>query len=125
MALTESGTPRKILIVEDEESVRQALTKIFENYGHKVFAARDGQEGLKVYGQQGDFDIVFTDLSLPGISGWEVAESIKGRDPRMPVVILSGWDIPEGEKRAEKVERVLNKPVKIKDMLKAVKDFCG
>ena len=49
MALTEGVIPKKILIVEDEESVRQALTKIFENYGHKVTAARDGQEGLKIY----------------------------------------------------------------------------
>ena len=125
MALTEGVIPKKILIVEDEESVRQALTKIFENYGHKVTAARDGQEGLKIYGQQGDFDIVFTDLSLPGISGWEVADAIKSKDPKVPVVILSGWEVPESDERIGKVERVLNKPVKIKDMMKAVKDLCG
>ena len=106
-------------------SPRQALTKIFENYGHKVTAARDGQEGLKIYGQQGDFDIVFTDLSLPGISGWEVADAIKSKDPKVPVVILSGWEVPESDERIGKVERVLNKPVKIKDMMKAVKDLCG
>ncbi len=109
----------KVLIVEDEESVRQALVKILENFGHKVLAAADANEGLEKF--KDGADIVFTDLGLPGPSGWDLARAIKEKDPKVPVVLLSGWDV-ETEDNSLKllVEKVLPKPVKIKEMLDTI-----
>ncbi len=71
-------------------------------------------------------DIVLTDLSLPGMSGWELADAIKGRNPGIPVILLSGWDIdPEDAKIHKNVEMILSKPVKIKDMLAAITELAA
>jgi len=113
-----------ILIVEDEESVRHALSKILENYGYAVTCAADAEAGIKAFDAVAGLDIVFTDLSLPGMSGWELADAIKERAPKIPVILLSGWDIdPEDVKKHKSVETILSKPVKIKDMLAAITEL--
>ncbi|MGA2191976.1 MAG: response regulator [Nitrospirota bacterium] len=114
----------KILIIEDEESVRLALSKILENFGYNIFTAADGPEGLELFVRQGDFDLVVTDLSLPGPSGWEVASSVKEREPKTPVILLSGWDVTDSELRSRgNIERVLSKPVKISSLLQAISEL--
>jgi len=116
----------KVLVVEDEDSVRQALTTILTSYGHKVTAASDVAEGLMLFDREGGFDIVFTDLSLPGPSGWELADEVKRRSPATPVVLLSGWDIHPEELAARKsVSLMLAKPVKIKEMIQAINNLVG
>lgn len=120
----DTKTGKKILIVEDEDSVRQALAKILENYGYLVTNAPDAESGLKAFDAEGGMDIVLTDLSLPGLSGWELADIIKERAPKIPVVLLSGWDIDERDVQKHKnVTLILSKPVKIKDMLAAIKSL--
>ena len=115
----------RILIVEDEEGVRQALAKIIESFSFKVVTAPDGDAALKLFDGQ-KFDIVLTDLSLPGLSGWDVAAEIKARDPKMPVVLLSGWDISDEDLKMHwQVEAVLSKPVKIKDLIKTINELCA
>jgi DNA-binding response OmpR family regulator len=117
-----TSTGIKILIVEDEDSVRHALSKILENYGYAVTGAHDAEAGLQAFDAGGGMDIVLTDLSLPGMSGWELADAIKERVPKTPVILLSGWDIhPDEVKKHESVTLILSKPVKIKDMLAAIK----
>lgn len=112
-------------MVEDEGSVRDALMKILSSYGHAVVGAGDGEGAIEEFGRRGDFQIVLTDLSLPGISGWELARAIKDRAPEVPVVLLSGWDVdPSGEEfRDSGVDRLLPKPVKIKEMLALVDEL--
>jgi two-component system capsular synthesis sensor histidine kinase RcsC len=75
--------------------------------------------------EEGGFDIVMTDLSLPGLSGWEVAKAVRAKGWGTPVVLLSGWDIPPGDKdlRESGVARLLPKPVKVKDMLAAINEL--
>jgi CheY-like chemotaxis protein len=123
----EAKPAASVLVVEDEDSARTAIQKILENYGHKVVGAADGPEALGLFKSHGGFDIVFTDLSLPGISGWEVASAIRELSPDTPVVILSGWDIDaEGEEmKRSGAARVLSKPVMVKEMLDAVRELAG
>ncbi len=109
----------KVLIVEDEESVRQALVKILENFGHTVLAAADAKEGIKKF--EGGVDIVITDLGLPGPSGWDLARAVKEKDPKVPVVLLSGWDVEMEDKSLKGlVDKILPKPLKIKEMLDVI-----
>jgi CheY-like chemotaxis protein len=114
----------RILVVEDESSVREAIFKILKNYGHEVVTAADGPSALKHF-EENSFDMVMTDLSLPGPSGWEVAKAIRKSSPKTPVVLLSGWDINPGDKEMQEsgVDRLLTKPVKVKDLLAVINEL--
>jgi len=113
--------------VEDEEGARSALTKILEAYGHSVTSAEDGETALELFGSEGGFDIVLTDLTLPGMSGWDVVERIKVLSPETPVIVLSGWDINKNDENITRsgVSMVMSKPVKVRDMLAAVDGLLG
>jgi len=65
-----------ILVTEDEEKVRSVLFDILTSHGHRVSAASQGSEGIELF-KNNDFDMVFTDLGMPGISGWQVAQEKK------------------------------------------------
>ena len=115
----------KILLVEDEQSVRDAVSKILAKYGYTVVAAEDGEKGLKHLDEHGGFDIVLTDLSLPGMSGWDVAVAVRQKSPATPVVLLSGWDIDGKDERIGQsgISCILAKPVRIKEMIKVVEEL--
>ena len=115
----------KILLVEDEQGVREAVSKILTKYGYTVVTAGDGEEGLKCFDDHGGFDIVFTDLSLPGLSGWDVAAAVRQKSPVTPVVLLSGWDIDDRDERIGQsgISGILAKPVRMKEMIKVVEEL--
>ena len=78
----------KILVIDDEKDVRELLGDILTDSGHETAIADSGSEGLKMF-QQGDFDLVFTDLGMPGMSGWQVAEAIKEINGKTPVALIT------------------------------------
>jgi signal transduction histidine kinase len=65
-----------ILVIEDEPTILDTMEKILTMAGHRVTLVQDGEQGISLF-RSGKFDIVFTDLGMPGLSGWEVAEAIK------------------------------------------------
>jgi len=82
--------PKKILIVDDEESIRTVLTFVFENAGYDVVAAANGDEGLeKVFAFRPD--LVILDLMMPNVDGWEVMRLLRAdaRTEKIPVVLLT------------------------------------
>jgi CheY-like chemotaxis protein len=58
--------------------------------GYRVTACADGQQGVARFDAEA-FDLVVTDLGMPGLSGWDVAAHVKGRSPHTPVVLVTGW----------------------------------
>jgi PleD family two-component response regulator len=66
----------RILVIDDEESVRSVLSQILSQVNHQVTVAKDGGEGLQLF-QEKEFDIVLTDLGMPDMSGWDVCKAIK------------------------------------------------
>lgn len=79
-----------VLVVDDEEEIRILLAEILKEADYKVILAKDGKEGIDKF-KQGDVDIVFTDLGMPEINGWQVAKEIKEINPITPVILISGW----------------------------------
>ena len=75
-----------VLIVDDEASVRFALSELLSERGHTVVTANSGAEAL---GKLEEADAVVTDLSMPGMSGLELLAKIASRDPSLPVVLLT------------------------------------
>jgi CheY-like chemotaxis protein len=101
----------KVLVVDDEPAVRTALSEILTAEGHEVAACADGPAALERSREEA-FDLVITDLSMPGMSGWEVAGCVKAERPETPVLLITGWgeQIDPAEARAKGVDAVLAKP---------------
>jgi CheY-like chemotaxis protein len=103
---------RKVLVVDDDPVVAKSFDRVLSGKGYAVITARSGQEALNKLEAE-DYDVVFTDIRMPGMSGLEMAEQVKQRRPWLPVVIVTGYGSPDNEARAEAagVSGFLRKPL--------------
>jgi CheY-like chemotaxis protein len=129
MQCSTAQTPQRslrILIVEDERDVQAMLEEVLTGSGHRVAAAPDGKAGLACFQSQ-PFDIVLTDLNMPGISGFALATEIKKIDRSMPVLLLTGWagEFEQAELTANGIDCIIKKPFFIADLLQALDDLCS
>jgi CheY-like chemotaxis protein len=81
--------PRKILLVDDEPSIRFLLTTVLEQAGYRVEAAEDGYAALRKI-QQALPDLVITDLRMPNMNGFELLSVLRTRFPKLPTIAISG-----------------------------------
>jgi len=105
-------TLRKVLVVDDDPVVARSFERVLKGKGYAVITARDGEEALRKLNNE-EYDTVFTDIRMPGMSGLEVAERVKARQPWLPVVIVTGYGSEENETRATAagVSGFLRKPL--------------
>ncbi|WP_321494567.1 response regulator [uncultured Desulfobacter sp.] len=78
-----------LLIIDDESSIRQCLSILFESKGYRVLTAENGQAGLDLFFRE-NVDVVITDLRMPVMDGLEVMRTIHKSDPDFPMVVISG-----------------------------------
>src|SRR5688572_753537 len=104
------GQPR-LLIVDDEDFVRDLLQEILEGEDCEVRVAASGSEALALF-REVQFDAVFTDVGMPGMSGWELAREIRHLNQHIPIAVITGWGeaVGSNEQRAAGVDWVLAKP---------------
>jgi len=104
----------RILVVDDEPSVRELLADVLEGEGYEVSLAADGSEALELFDAK-LFDAVFTDLGMPGMSGWELARAIRERNAGIPLAVVTGWGeaVGSSEQQEAKVDWVVTKPFSI------------
>ena len=102
----------RILVVDDEENVRELLADILESEGYHVELAASGREALEKFGDGAAFDALFTDLGMQGMSGWELAHAIRKLDEKIPVAVVTGWGeaVGSSERQAAQVDWVIAKP---------------
>jgi len=107
-----------VLIIDDQEEVREAMAALLRQVGHRVETAATGTEGLQRYRRE-RFDCVVTDMVMPGLGGLTVSRAIKDYDPDAYVVLLTGaeHDGAPGELRAAGVDRMLVKPLSRTEIL--------
>lgn len=105
-------TQRKVLVVDDDPVIAKSFDRVLSGKGYAVITARDGSEALRKLRDE-KYDVVFTDIKMPGMSGIEVAERIKATQPWLPVVIVTGYGTDQNEARAEAagVSGFLRKPL--------------
>jgi CheY-like chemotaxis protein len=103
---------RKVLIVDDDPVVRKSFDRVLSGKGYAVITAENGEEALHKLAEE-KYDAVYTDIRMPGMSGLEVAEEIKARQPWTPVVIITGYGTDDAEARAKAagVANFLHKPL--------------
>ena len=112
-----------ILVIEDEQDVCNLLSDVLTNGGHEVETAPNGSQGIEVF-EKREFDLVFTDLGMPGMSGWQVAEKVKSINGRVPVALITGWNVElkESELRERWVDLIIQKPFEIDQVLLLVQE---
>jgi signal transduction histidine kinase len=117
-----SVAPLRILVVDDEASVRSVVAEILGSEGHHVAQAASGPAGLAYLDAGERVDLVLTDLGMPGMTGWEVARGVKVRRPGVRVGLLTGWGERPVAKPEERVaaDFVLAKPVTVEALRAAV-----
>lgn len=87
-----SSTPQKILIADDEESVREAVAYALQQEGFEVVVAKDGSDAeSKLEGEQLDFDLLILDIMMPGRSGLDICREVRSRSP-VPIILLTAKD---------------------------------
>ena len=92
---------RKVLVVDDDAVVGKSFHRVLsENKGYVVTTVENAHEALKQMREQ-SFDVVFTDIKMPGMDGVELAERVKASQPWTPVVIITGYGTTENENRAK------------------------
>jgi CheY-like chemotaxis protein len=113
----ENTAQARILIVEDDDQNRKLFQFALTANGHMVKAAPNGAEGLTLFEQEA-FDLVITDLGMPGISGWEVAKGVKKLNPKIPVILLSGWASQHEKNKIKEsgIDYVLTKPCSLYEL---------
>jgi PAS domain S-box-containing protein len=109
-----SGGKERILLVEDEDTVRTVAAAILRRLGYEVFVANDGNQALALWDQSGSkFDLLLTDMVMPGgIGGMQLATRLRKTDPSLKVIVMSGYNeqIMGGETLRDAGFAFLSKP---------------
>lgn len=102
----------KVLVIDDDPVIGKSIDRVLSGKGWAVITAADGPEALTKLALE-DYDVVFTDIRMPGMDGVEVARRIKQTRPWLPVVIVTGYGSEENEARAKQagVDAFLRKPL--------------
>jgi CheY-like chemotaxis protein len=101
----------RVLVVDDEAPLREIIGEMLQREGHEVRLAEGGRQALELFDAE-SFDAVFTDIGMPGMNGWELARSIRARDGRVPIAVITGWGNAVGmqEQSEAGVNWVVTKP---------------
>jgi CheY-like chemotaxis protein/nitrogen-specific signal transduction histidine kinase len=109
--MTMQTSSLSVLVVDDEEVVRETLAEMLTDLDHKVVTADSGRDAVEKVTSD-DFDLVFTDLAMPEMDGWETAREIRKQKPQLPVVLVTGYGAtvqpPSGE--VDLVAGIIGKP---------------
>ena len=114
--------PLRILVVDDEEPIRKLVERVLRDAGHHTATAADGAEAIEIASHQDVFDVLVTDLMMPGIAGDELARRLRRDEPKIKVLYLTGHS---DRLFLEKVtlwrdEAFLEKPCSVKGLREAV-----
>jgi CheY-like chemotaxis protein len=114
--------PRTIVLVEDDDGIRETMAALLEDEGYKVMQAANGEEGLRALRTSADPCLVLLDLWMPVMNGWQMLEAMRDDAAlaRVPVVVISAaGDLPPPEGAAA----FLRKPIRLEVLLENVDQF--
>lgn len=127
----DSGRPLRLLCIDDEPNLRLLFTRCLPPFGHRVDVASTGREGIEAFttalAQHEPYDLVVTDLGMPGMDGHEVARQIKKHAPLTPVVMLTGWgaQLNDGTGAPTPADAVLGKPPNLQELITTIRRLAG
>ena len=110
----------RILVVDDEEEIREILAETLADFGYDVLTAASGGAALALLASDHNVAMVITDVRMPGISGLDLAEEVRRRWPEVKVALISGYFVPQ-----EASLRYLKKPFHMKELASLVRSELG
>ncbi|MRR38295.1 response regulator, partial [bacterium] len=122
----EASVPMRVLCIDDEPLLREILKQALESGGHKVDTAHDGRTGLEAFAEarrsSAPYELVVTDLGMPGMNGREVAKIVKSLSPDTLLIMLTGWGKMLDDSAEEPIcaDAVLSKPPRVQELLDTV-----
>lgn len=113
----------KVLIVDDEAQIVDLLSSMLSGADHSATGVSNGEEALELI-KKDSFDLIITDLGMPLVNGWQIAEAARQKKPPVPVILLTGWgpDYDGKDLKARGVDAVLCKPFKFDTLLSTITD---
>lgn len=119
----------RILVIDDQESIRRVVRRALEQDGHEVFDASDGEVGMEILESQ-SFDVVITDIFMPGQDGIVTLRQVRKRFPKVKVIVISGGDSTGMMDLREDAEllgavKSLQKPFNAREIMDVVKSVLG
>jgi CheY-like chemotaxis protein len=112
----------RILLVDNDSQVLSILGEMLKDAGHHVLPVPSGPEALRVF-IPGGFDLIITNVGMPEMSGWDVAERLRASDPQVPVIFITGWGLQEEDQARSRrlgISALLFKPVSPQDLHRTV-----
>ena len=121
----ENSQSMRILVIDDDDRVRNLLSSILLFAGHRVIEASDGESGLSYFGKGESIDLVMTDLGMPVKNGWEVAKWVKTNTSGIPVILITGWgaNLDEARVKESGVDLIIEKPFDLMAIMETVGHF--
>ncbi len=119
------GEPQRqgrILLIDNEPQVLAILCEMLIDAGHAVTPTAGGADAVGTYAP-GKFDLVVSNIGMPGVNGWQVAERVRAMDPNVPMIFVTGWGLTEKDRercRSLGVRHWLFKPVKPSELHRTV-----
>jgi CheY-like chemotaxis protein len=111
-----------ILIVDDEELIREVTRELLTNFGYNVRTAASGKEALEIYSREGaNIDLVLTDLVMPGMNGAALFAELRKIDPMVKVIMVSGYAAQRENDRLLQAAGCLTKPYTVDSLLGMVR----
>jgi PAS domain S-box-containing protein len=115
----------KILLVEDDEALRELIVETLRQWGYEVFEAGNGNDALGIARKRSDeIDLLLTDVVMPGMNGPQVAEKVAALNPGIKVLFMSGYaDLGPGQSDFfGKERRLLQKPYRLPDLARTIRE---
>jgi signal transduction histidine kinase/CheY-like chemotaxis protein len=117
------GRSEAVLVVEDDPATREGVRQVLESLDYRVQVAADGKEALEMYNSQGGFDLVVTDLVMPGVGGMALYKNLRQSDPNVRVIIMTGYPLGGGTRELLEEGKVfwIQKPLSSASLSAAVR----
>jgi two-component system response regulator ResD len=113
---------KKILVVDDESSIREALNKVLHAENYEVVSAQNGQDAIEKFGQE-KIDLLLLDLGLPVKDGWEMLEWLAGVNPLLPVIIITGRHAQRELAEKAGADALMDKPLNVPSLLQTIREL--
>jgi CheY-like chemotaxis protein len=115
-----------VLAIDDEAIILDLIVAMCQSLGFSVRTASSGEAGLQL-ARQHHFDLVLTDLAMPGLSGLEVARELHKAQPDLPVILVTGWQasLDQADLDRAGIEHVLSKPFRIEQLTDIVRSIAS
>lgn len=113
---------RKVLVVDDDSSIREALSKVLHTEDYEVVSAADGQEAIEKFGQE-KIDLLLLDLGLPVKDGWGMLQWLSRINPLLPIIIITGRYEQRELAEIAKVDALMEKPLDVPRLLQTVREL--